>query len=399
MLKSLLKTKKLNFIFVKMIGELVIIGKAGTGKTHRLAQIIHSAIENKQSFIVCGPTHNSIENLRKRCNFKNNEYDKNFRTIYSFFRINYITGEFAGLTEKDKKDKDILIIDEISMIEKKLFKQIYRIANKYFSSIILCGDPLQLNPIYREKQYISFKKLSRYLEHCTNAKVIEHYANSIFSTSIVKNMKHEVLTKNYRSNDECMKIIENVLYSDGSLAKFIFYDDLIKKLGKKECTLIASNYEVLQKFYTESIHDPEEYTIVKQKCGSAGFKQLYLKEGESYRILETNDNFYNGEIVELKNIFEGYIRLGKSNGECITVGMNNDVYNIGPINYITIHKSQGLSVDHVVLCVDNLFNIAMLYTGMTRCVKSLLFYSKENDKLAVLNNAKPPVEYYNNALL
>ncbi len=70
----------------------------------------------------------------------------------------------------------------------------------------------------------------------------------------------------------------------------------------------------------------------------------------------------------------------------------NSYYPILPANMITVHRSQGKGYDNVIVCVDNLFDICMLYTAVTRARKEVLFYStvaiSRNDYvLTLLNNA------------
>ena len=66
----------------------------------------------------------------------------------------------------------------------------------------------------------------------------------------------------------------------------------------------------------------------------------------------------------------------------------NSYYPILPANMITVHRSQGKGYDNVIICVDNLFDICMLYTAVTRARKEVLFYStiatSRNDYVSTL---------------
>ena len=60
-----------------------------------------------------------------------------------------------------------------------------------------------------------------------------------------------------------------------------------------------------------------------------------------------------------------------------------DDENITPVKYFplipaylsTFHKSQGKTYNNVIICVDDLFDFTMLYTGITRARESVLFYT------------------------
>jgi ATP-dependent exoDNAse (exonuclease V) alpha subunit len=52
-----------------------------------------------------------------------------------------------------------------------------------------------------------------------------------------------------------------------------------------------------------------------------------------------------------------------------------------PHNFLTIHKAQGLGFDKVVVILDDMFEITMLYTAMTRARKELKFILYNNDEL------------------
>ena len=56
-------------------------------------------------------------------------------------------------------------------------------------------------------------------------------------------------------------------------------------------------------------------------------------------------------------------------------------YPITPNNIITFHRSQGKTLNKVIICIDNTFDLGMIYTGVTRAVENVVFYTKYHDKL------------------
>lgn len=57
-----------------------------------------------------------------------------------------------------------------------------------------------------------------------------------------------------------------------------------------------------------------------------------------------------------------------------------NIIQYAPIFLLTIHKSQGKTIDNVIVCVDDMFDISMMYTAITRAKNNLLFFSKENNE-------------------
>ena len=54
---------------------------------------------------------------------------------------------------------------------------------------------------------------------------------------------------------------------------------------------------------------------------------------------------------------------------------NGKVPIVMPSYLYTFHKSQGLEFDNVAVCIDDLFEFPMLYTGITRARKNVVFFT------------------------
>ena len=57
------------------------------------------------------------------------------------------------------------------------------------------------------------------------------------------------------------------------------------------------------------------------------------------------------------------------------VNSNGKVPIVMPSYLYTFHKSQGLEFDNVAICIDDLFDFSMLYTGITRARKNVIFFT------------------------
>ena len=128
---------------IRKIGEksILISGKAGSGKSFLIKQIIKKLIKNNKKFRFLAPTHKIA---RKH----------NGSTLHEFFYVNPF--------EKDKKNNciksilkmnlDTIIVDEASMIS-KIFYEFLLTLKKNDIRIILCGDyQNQLLAVGEEKE-------------------------------------------------------------------------------------------------------------------------------------------------------------------------------------------------------------------------------------------------------
>ena len=145
------KRKKIDPVWVdeKM---MVLSGPAGTGKTFLTAKIIKK-LSAKYTIAATAPTHKAVsviaENLQE-----NGIYGVQCKTIQSFLAIkakkNYITGDESYEPDKDAQrfPVDLLIVDECSMVDAKLFSHIeLSVHQEYCKAVLFVGDFYQLPPI------------------------------------------------------------------------------------------------------------------------------------------------------------------------------------------------------------------------------------------------------------
>ena len=67
--------------------------------------------------------------------------------------------------------------------------------------------------------------------------------------------------------------------------------------------------------------------------------------------------------------------------------MKNKFFPLAPYQFMTIHKAQGMGFDEVIIICEELFQLGMLYTAITRARHKVMFYVSENDspKMKILN--------------
>lgn len=348
----------------------VIYGGAGTGKTYQLLHNLPSS-----SFIILAPTHTAVRNLVDRADIS----PDHFATIYSYFRIDYENDDLIGAVRNYK----YIYIDEFGLIKKELFRKIlnWLDRNNRDVTLTIAGDVVQLSPIYLEERFISFNKLKKHYQH-TYAHIIEHDYNSIFSLSKVRNAKKTILTKNFRSNADVLGLIWNIFY-DVSIDR-IKYISITKVVTLLEAgaTFISSRYS-----HHEAIYDLLKKQI-SMKQPTQLIHNLLFYEGAKFLVAENTKNSNNGDILTFSYATNDVVYFKE--GHC----WSND-YKLLPIQLLTAHKSQGLGIDTVIVCVDDLFDSCMFYTMCTRAINNLYFFRyKEVDLLPYLQQFHQLLEYY-----
>ena len=138
-----------------------IYGKAGCGKSTTLAKLILKGMNDEdeddedQSFVVLAPTNSAVENIYNIClsqaSSSPSSVDRDkFKTIYSYFRIDYINNIVLGPISM----VDTIYIDEFSLMDKFIFKKCLSNMRAHgCKKLVLCGDVMQLNGIYKKIRF------------------------------------------------------------------------------------------------------------------------------------------------------------------------------------------------------------------------------------------------------
>ena len=394
---------EINIILMEMVLEIALYhGRAGTGKTYKLTSKLREYASLRK--VVLTPTHSALENIKSRYTDSNTE----FSTIYSYFRIDYKENKILGVI--DDNFCNIIFIDEFSLIDKNIFDQCvsdlqYKSNNlKINCRLYLFGDPLQLSPVSDDTLSITFNEINDLNtlfspRRPMSTYVLKHMYLSLLSLPYIQKCRMKQLIKQMRSSDQIMKIINNIYCTqdpiDENLLKFVLSLDVPKKVMYNNYVYIASTYKQLQYVYDHMYAGLSNVIKYKQTSATNTFSTLYLFKGLNVIACETKYvrkgiDYYNGEEFTIDDIdikhesINALILRRKSNGDLYRMtpiintnfGVETMYFPITPSNLLTIHKAQGRGFDNVIMCIDNLFEITMMYTGITRAKTNLLFHTQ-----------------------
>lgn len=420
------------FIVEKTDMSLFLTGKAGTGKTTFLREVVHYT---KKKCIVLAPTGIAAVNAGAM-------------TIHSFFQFGL--GPFVQGVIEPKSDfrinksklelirhLQLLIIDEVSMVRADLMDHIdvelrrIRRNSKPFGGVqlLMIGDLQQLPPI----------------AHGGEDELLRQYYKTLyfFSSSALKSMKYSCIElKNvYRQTDRHFIDILNharnctLTSQDISDLNARYVPGFSPKPEDGYIRLMTHNRQVDYVNETELEKlDSKPYTFVAAVTGTFPEESyptadsLTLKKGAQVMFIKNDPErrFINGTLGEVKSIDKNSIavRLAES-GTVIDVEpmeWQNIRYQfdeeskeisskqIGRFKQyplkaawaITVHKSQGLTFDKAIIDVHAAFSPGQAYVALSRCRTldglvlsspvSASVFMRDNAVDAYMNYISRPVE-------
>ena len=376
--------------------NVFLTGGAGVGKSYITNEVITDYRKRGKQVVSLGSTGVSAVNIGGF-------------TVHSFFVFG-IAANFDELAAGDKRAKkrlsdlkkvlkatDLIIIDEISMVSTDLLDMIaYRLNNYgYLGKVLFVGDFFQLPPVQKQN--------SRNDVFGDKLYAFESMAWDRFDLMVIE------LTEMKRTTDaEFTHILSKVRKGlcDEEVVAFMLRLWNNEGLEKDPTYLYGRNLEVEQTNRAKINELETEETILFANVEMFGkvhekkllgwkkmlpiSEQLTLKEGVP--ILFTVNKwgkFVNGERGILHKIEENhlivekedeYVRVErhefdlldmavKENGTIETIALATlSQFPLKLAYAVTIHKSQGMSIDNLVCNVDNIFAPSQFYVAISRAI-------------------------------
>lgn len=391
--------------YVKATGRSVFLtGKAGTGKTTFLKYITETTTKR---FVVLAPTGVAAINAGGS-------------TIHSFFQLplcpylpdvkelltEYQTPERYRSLRKERvkiiRTLDLLIIDEISMVRADLLDAVdmtlrrYRRNDRPFGGVqlLMIGDAQQLSPVVKddERHYMAQVYKSPYFFHSKALQKLDYVTIE--------------LQKVYRQKDKDFLDILNAVRENRITSDLL--DKLNSRTGAQSGTLKdgtepirltthnARADEVNVRKLSALEGEPSEFVAEVEgdfpENSYPADEHLVLKPGAQVMFVrnDTEGKYYNGKIGTVRKISRGVVTVSDENGneiQVIPVEWENTQYSLDeesgeirpevlgtfrqlPLRIawaITIHKSQGLTFDDVIIDAGSAFAFGQVYVALSRC--------------------------------
>ena len=431
--------------YIKATGRSVFLtGKAGTGKTTFLKYITKTTAKR---FVVLAPTGVAAINAGGS-------------TIHSFFQLPlcpYLPDVPELVTEYQMPERnrsyrkerlkiirtlDLLIIDEISMVRADLLDAVdmtlrrFRRNDRPFGGVqlLMIGDAQQLSPVVKdhERQYMAQVYPSPYFFHSKALSKLSyitielqkvHRQKDADFLEILNAVRENRLTPPLLAKLNSRVGVQPPIMEDGTepirLTTHNARADEVN--GRKMAALPGDQYSFIAEVegeFPEHAYPAEE--------------DLQLKPGAQVMFIrnDSEGNYYNGKLGRVEKISNGVVTVSDQDGMLMDVSpveWPNLQYELDeesgeicqkvvgtfrqiPLRVawaITIHKSQGLTFDNVIIDAGAAFAFGQVYVALSRCrslegivmespVKSSIIYADEN--VAAFNAAVPDAESVASAL-
>lgn len=388
--------------YVKATGRSVFLtGKAGTGKTTFLKYITQTT---GKRFVVLAPTGVAAVNAGGS-------------TIHSFFQLPlcpYLPDVKELVTEYQMPERyrslrkerikiirtlDLMIIDEISMVRADLLDAVdmtlrrYRRNDKPFGGVqlLMIGDAQQLSPVVKdnERQYISQVYQSPYFFHSKALQKLDYVTIELEKVHRQQDMDFVNILNGIRENN----ITQSHLKALNSRLNAYESDEDVIRLTTHNAQADRINEIKLDALPGEATTFCAEIDGEFPENSYPANDTLSLKIGAQVMFIRNDSEagFYNGKIGKVTEIgHKGTVTVTDSDGQSINVvpvEWPNSQYALdeesGEIKQnvigtfkqlplriawaITIHKSQGLTFDKVIIDAGAAFAFGQIYVALSRC--------------------------------
>lgn len=382
------------FIVEKTDSNLFLTGKAGTGKSTFIREIVK---HTKKRCVLLAPTGVAAVNIGGM-------------TIHSFFWMDFapfLPGTFHNEPSISPnraeliRNLDLIIIDEISMVRADVLDQIdyilryVRGVNKAFGGVqmLMVGDLLQLAPI-AEKDVAEILRTEYDTFHFFNSRVLR---DSHYYCVNLENV--------YRQTDETfIEILNrarfgNVTDTDIQILNNRYVNSYTPTIEDRFITLVTHNAicdkinaAEMSKLHGERRQYDATITGSFPKADYPTHSQLSLIVGSRVMFIKNDPNreYFNGALGTILSFNDDTIEVTLDDGSDVVLSkvtwdMTEYKYNkvakkvesqiigqftqfpIKPAWAITVHKSQGMTFDKIVIDVKSAFAEGQAYVALSRC--------------------------------
>lgn len=394
--------------YVEQTGvSLFLTGKAGTGKTTFLRDIVETTTKRR---VVLAPTGVAAVNAGGV-------------TIHSFFQLpfdpylpdvkelvtEYQMPESHKSLSKTKLDiirtLELLIIDEISMVRADLMDAIDMVLRRYRRSsrpfggvqLLMIGDVHQLSPVVTESERSYMQRV--------------YPTPYFFASKALQRLNYVTieLTTVYRQQDAAFVDLLNHVRDNNIDA------DTLSKLNARVCsgecavgsiTLTTHNRQAdaINRRHMEALTGEQRVfeALVTGNYPERNFpsdRSLEVKVGERVMFVKNDSSgghhYYNGMLGTVTRFLyddeekKDYIEVINDDGDTINVGRETweslkysldktgaitqevegtfSQYPLQPAWAVTIHKAQGLTFDRVSIDAADAFAFGQVYVALSRC--------------------------------
>ncbi|MDD5401463.1 MAG: AAA family ATPase [Sulfurimonas sp.] len=326
------------------------------------------------------------------------------QTLHSFLDLG-IAGDLKELEQKGKFEiskkvkklifsMDLIVIDEISMVSDALLDMIsLRLQQADFKgSLLVVGDFLQLPPVvrgYAEVRF-AFESISweKFLFEIVELTHIYRTDDKDFIELLARIRDGFVDEEVHNTLNEFIKPLPQNL----SEFTFLFGKNNSASLhNKNQLEFVDKELHVKEAQVIKHLKSAKELEIERFMDDARIEKELELKVGVRVLFTRNSWNYFNGERGVVVNIDSSFVYVQKSDGMIVkleAVAQSKSVWSEKSVNgkkemveeslfsvyqypirlayAITIHKSQGMSIEDLIIETNEIFAPSQFYVAISR---------------------------------
>ena len=388
--------------YVNCTGRSVFLtGKAGTGKTTFLKHIAQSTLKR---FVILAPTGVAAINAGGS-------------TIHSFFQLplcpylpdvpelvtEYQTPEKYRSLRKERqkliRTLDLLIIDEISMVRADLLDAVDATLRRYRNNdmpfggvqLLMIGDAQQLSPVVKEHERPYMEKVypSPYFFYSKALQKLSYVTIELQKVYRQKDAEFLELLNAVRENRVTQSVLDalnsrlHAYEDDGQTIRLTTHNAQSDSVNMRKLDELPGEQRMFEADvegdFPENIYPADNVLILKE-----GAQVMFIRN-------DSEGEYYNGKIGKVLSIkSNGTVEVEPADGglpiwvspvewENIQYTLNEDgeivpsvvgKFRQLPLRVawaITIHKSQGLTFDRVIIDAGAAFAFGQVYVALSRC--------------------------------
>lgn len=395
--------------------NVFLTGGAGVGKTTTTREVITAYEQNAKKVAKLASTGMAATLIGGQ-------------TLHSFLDLGIASDikelELNGKFEIKKKIKkliasmSLIVIDEISMVSDSLFEMIgLRLMQSEFSgSLLVVGDFLQLPPVVRGSAEVKFAFESEAWHESAFSKIELTHIYRTDDAAFIELLNHVrfgFIDETIHNNlNEFIKPLPN----DLSEFTFLFGKNISSaRHNKTQLEFIDSELFIKEAQIVKHKKSTKDYEIERFMDDARIEKELNLKIGSPVLFTRNAWNYFNGERGMIVNIDNDFVYVQKRDEKVVkleVVAQSRDKwvektvegkkemveesqftiyqYPIKLAFAITIHKSQGMSIEDLIIETNEIFAPSQFYVALSRTSNpsrlNLIAPSKQWYDLAFVNS-------------
>lgn len=388
-------------------GMLILTGGPGTGKTTTVRGIIALMKSRGMNVALAAPTGRAAKRMSELTGF-------DAKTIHRLLEVEYKDGATEPsfvYNRKNKLDVDAVIIDELSMVDIKLFDSFLE-ALPMSARLIMVGDKDQL-PAVGAGNVLKDLTESGLIPVVELDKIFRQAMESLIVTNaheVVKGNMPDMSHNDIHSDFFLLK--ENAPYN----ASKKIVDLVTRRLPASYGYDVLTDIQVLCPSRKGDVGTENLNFLLQQKLNPASREKAEIKHNgyvlrEGDKVMQIKNNYdvpwfksgengtgvFNGDIGILTNIDKANDILNVRFDDREAMYSLESAKQLELAYAMTVHKSQGSEFEAVVmpvlatpqkLCYRNLF-----YTALTRAKNLIVLVGNEKSVKAMVENDKETRRY------